>query len=118
MKLVKLLAGAALAVGLATAASAEDKTKVGFIYVGPINDGGWSQHHHESAKKMAEHFGDKVELVYQESVPEGADAERAITQMALQGADIIFTTSFGFMDSTLNVAKKFPKVKFEHATGY
>ena len=118
MKLTKLLTGAALAIGLASAAAAADKTKVGFIYVGPINDGGWSQHHHESAKKMAEHFGDKVELVYQESVPEGADAERAITQMALQGADLIFTTSFGFMDPTLNVAKKFPKVKFEHATGY
>ncbi|MDK3017392.1 BMP family ABC transporter substrate-binding protein [Pseudodonghicola flavimaris] len=118
MKLTKLLAGAALALGLASTAMAADKTKVGFIYVGPINDGGWSQHHHESAKKMAEHFGDKVELVYQESVPEGADAERAITQMALQGADIIFTTSFGYMDATLNVAKKFPKVKFEHATGY
>jgi simple sugar transport system substrate-binding protein len=67
---------------------------------------------------MQAHFGDAVELVYQESVPEGADAERAITQMALGGADIIFTTSFGFMDPTVNVAAKFPNVKFEHATGY
>ncbi len=67
---------------------------------------------------MEAHFGDKVETVYQESVPEGADAERAITQMALQGANLIFTTSFGYMDPTINVAKKFPNVKFEHATGY
>ena len=57
--------------------------KVGFIYVGPINDGGWTQHHHTSAMKMKEHFGDAIELVYQENVPEGADAERAMTQMAL-----------------------------------
>ena len=67
---------------------------------------------------MEEAFGDKVETIYQESVPEGADAERAITQMALAGADLIFTTSFGYMDPTINVAQKFPNVKFEHATGY
>jgi simple sugar transport system substrate-binding protein len=117
MKLVKLLASASLAIGLATAAMA-DKTKVGFIYVGPVGDGGWTFHHDEGRKAVEEHFGDKVETVYQESVPEGADGERAITQMALQGADLIFTTSFGFMDPTINVAKKFPNVKFEHATGY
>ena len=63
-------------------------------------------------------FGDKVETVYVESVPEGADAERVMTQMALNGADLIFTTSFGYMDPTINVAAKFPNVKFEHATGY
>ena len=117
MKLVKLLASASLAIGLASAAMA-DKTKVGFIYVGPVGDGGWTYHHDEGRKAIEEHFGDKVETVYQESVPEGADGERAITQMALQGADLIFTTSFGFMDPTINVAKKFPNVKFEHATGY
>jgi hypothetical protein len=59
-----------------------------------------------------------VETIYQESVPEGADAERAITQMVLSGAGLIFTTSFGFMDATVNVAEQFPDVKFEHATGY
>jgi simple sugar transport system substrate-binding protein len=117
MKLAKLLASATLAMGLATAAMA-DKTKVGFIYVGPVGDGGWTFHHDEGRKAVEEHFGDKVETVFQESVPEGADGERAITQMALQGADLIFTTSFGFMDPTINVAKKFPNVKFEHATGY
>ncbi|KPP86714.1 MAG: simple sugar transport system substrate-binding protein [Rhodobacteraceae bacterium HLUCCO07] len=118
MKLTHILASAAMALGLATAAVAQDKTKVGFIYVGPVGDGGWTYEHDQARKAVVEHFGDKVETVYQESVPEGADAERAISQMALQGADLIFTTSFGFMDATVDVAKKFPDVKFEHATGY
>jgi simple sugar transport system substrate-binding protein len=107
-----------LALGLASAAAAQDKTRVGFIYVGPIGDGGWTYEHDKGRLAVEAHFGDAVETVYQESVPEGADAERAITQMALQGADLIFTTSFGFMEPTLAVAEKFPNVKFEHATGY
>jgi len=118
MTLTRLLTTAALALGLATAAGAQDKTRVGFIYVGPIGDGGWTYEHDKGRLAVEEHFGDAVETVYQESVPEGADAERAITQMALQGADLIFTTSFGFMEPTLAVAEKFPDVKFEHATGY
>jgi simple sugar transport system substrate-binding protein len=115
-----LAAGMALALGAPALAGShgDGPLKVGFIYVGPINDGGWTQHHHHSAMEMKEHFGDEIELVYQESVPEGADAERALTQMALGGADLIFTTSFGFMDPTINVAQKFPDVKFEHATGF
>ncbi|MEP2530112.1 BMP family ABC transporter substrate-binding protein [Shimia sp.] len=117
MKLTKLLTSAAMALGLATTAMAAD-TKVGFVYVGPVGDGGWTYEHDQGRKAVVEEFGDKVETVYVENVPEGADAERVITQMALQGADLIFTTSFGYMDPTINVAKKFPKVKFEHATGY
>ena len=117
MKLTKLLASAAVALGMATAAHAAD-TKVGFIYVGPVGDGGWTYEHDQGRKAVEEAFGDAVETFYQENVPEGADAERAITQMALQGADLIFTTSFGYMDPTINVAAKFPNVKFEHATGY
>ena len=109
---------AAFAAGMGAPVRANDKIKVGFIYVGPINDGGWTQHHHHSAKEMVEHFGGAVDFVYQENVPEGPDAERAITQMCLGGANIIFTTSFGYMDPTINVAAKFPNVKFEHATGY
>ncbi|ANT62189.1 ABC transporter substrate-binding protein [Salipiger sp. CCB-MM3] len=119
MKRRTLLASAAVGLALAAApAFAQDVPKIGFVYVGPVNDGGWSQHHHESAMKMKEHFGDQIELIEQESVPEGADAERVLTQMALSGADLIFTTSFGYMDPTINVAAKFPDVKFEHATGY
>ncbi len=118
MKFTKLLTSAAVALGLATTAMADDKTKVGFVYVGPVGDGGWTYEHNKGRLAVEEHFGDKVETTFVESVPEGADAERVITQMALQGADLIFTTSFGYMDPTINVAKKFPKVKFEHATGY
>ncbi len=118
MKRRTLLASAAAAALVAGKVSAQDKVKVGFVLVGPKNDGGWSQHHYEAAEQMKEHFGDAVELVVQESVPEGADAERVLTQLSLAGTDLIFTTSFGYMDATLNVANKFPKVKFEHATGY
>ncbi len=118
MKLTSLLATAALGLGLATAAVAQDKTKVGFVYVGPVGDGGWTYEHDQGRKAVVEEFGDKVETVYVENVAEGPDSERVMTQMALDGADLIFTTSFGYMDPTINVAKKFPNVKFEHATGY
>lgn len=111
-----LAAAAALALGLAGSASAQ--TQVGFIYVGPVGDLGWSYEHNEGRLAVEEHFGDAVETSFVESVPEGADAERVMTQMALGGADIIFTTSFGYMDPTINVAEKFPDVVFEHATGY
>ncbi|WP_133485744.1 BMP family ABC transporter substrate-binding protein [Aliiroseovarius marinus] len=118
MRVLKsLLATAALATGLAGAAVAEDKTKVGFIYVGPVGDGGWTYEHDKGRQAVEAAFGDKVETVYVESVSE-SNAEGPITQMALSGADLIFTTSFGFMDATLAVAEKFPNVKFEHATGY
>ncbi len=121
MKRRSILAAGVAALALATTGAYADghaKTKVGFIYVGPIGDGGWTYEHDKGRLAVEEAYGDKVETVYQESVPEGADAERAITQMALQGADIIFTTSFGYMDPTNAVAAKFPDVKFEHATGY
>ena len=120
MKLLKSALVAIMALGTALPVLAEShaKTKVGFIFVGPIGDGGWTYEHNQARLAVEKEFGDKVETVYQESVPEGADAERAMTQMALSGANLIFTTSFGYMDATINVAKKFPKVKFEHATGY
>ncbi len=104
--------------GKAAFAQGLEKAKVGFVYVGPIGDGGWTFQHHEGALAVQQEFGDKVEIVWQENVPEGADAERVLTQMALSGCNIIFTTSFGFMDPTNAVAAKFPDIKFEHATGY
>lgn len=120
MKRRTLLATAAigLGLGLAGAAQAQDKVKACFVYVGPIGDGGWTYQHDQGRLAVIEAFGDKVETAYQENVPEGADAERVLTQMALSGCNIIFTTSFGYMDPTNNVAAKFPNVKFEHATGY
>ena len=120
MTMKTILASATLALGLATGAAADghEPTTVGFVYVGPIGDGGWTYEHDKGRLAVEEAFGDKVETVFVESVPEGPDAERVMTQMALQGADLIFTTSFGYMDQTIAVAEKFPDVKFEHATGY
>ncbi len=111
-------AAAASAAALGLPARAQSPLKIGFVYVGPIGDGGWTYQHDQGRLAVEAEFGDQVETIYQESVPEGADAERVLTQMALSGAGLIFTTSFGFMDATVNVAEKFPDVKFEHATGY
>jgi len=119
MTLKSVLLGASILAGLASGAIAQDDpVKVGFIYVGPVGDGGWTYEHDQARLAVVDHFGDAVETVYVESVPEGPDAERVLTQMALEGADLIFTTSFGFMDSTVNVAAQFPDVRFEHATGF
>ena len=118
MNLKTLLASAAIATGLAGAAAAQDSTTVGFVYVGPVGDGGWTYEHDQGRLAVEEHFGDAVETVFVESVPEGPDAVRVMQQMALNGADLIFTTSFGYMDQTIEVAGQFPDVKFEHATGY
>ncbi len=123
MKLTRRLAlvGAAVAAtGLlaAPAVEAADKTKVGFVYVGPIGDHGWTYRHNEGRLAIEEAFGDKVETTYVENVAEGADAERVIRRLAQSGHDLIFTTSFGYMNPTVKVAKQFPNVKFEHATGY
>ena len=85
--------------------------KVGFIYIGPPGDHGWNYQHDVGRKAVDEAFDGKVETVFQENVPESADAERVMTQMALSGADMIFATSFGYMDPVINVAKKFPNVK-------
>ncbi len=117
-----LFATAALGLGIAFAgvASAEpmDKVKACFMYVGPIGDMGYSYQHHQGALAAKEKYGDRLEIAWQESVPEGADSERSLTQMALSGCNIIFATSFGFMDGVQTVAAKFPNVKFEHATGF
>jgi basic membrane protein A and related proteins len=111
--------GAALALALTTAvAAAQDKPKICFVYVGPHNDGGWSQGHDTARLALQEALGDKIETSYVENVPEGPDAERAIERLARSGCALIFTTSFGFMDPTIKIAEKFPDVKFEHATGF
>lgn len=95
-----------------------DPVKVGFVYVGPTGDHGWTYMHDIGRQAIVKELGDQVETTYVENVKYGPDAERVMRQMALQGVDIIFATSFGYMESMLNVAKEFPDVKFEHATGY
>ena len=110
----------ALALGLLAGGAAtaqQKKLKVGFVYVGPIGDHGYSYQHDQGRLAVEKALGDKVETTPVENVAE-ADSERAIEQLARTGHELIFTTSFGFMEPTLKVAKKYPKVKFEHATGY
>jgi simple sugar transport system substrate-binding protein len=99
-------------------ANAAEKLKVGFIYLGPIGDLGWTYQHDLARLAMLKEFGDKVETTYLENVSEGPDSERSIEQLARAGNKLIFTTSFGYMEPTLKVAKKYPNVHFEHATGY
>ena len=111
-----LATAAALALAAGGAVAQQKKLKVGFIYVGPVGDLGWSYQHDQGRKAIEKALGDKVETTFVESVPE-ADSERAIEQLARTGHGLIFTTSFGFMEPTLKVAKKYPNVKFEHATG-
>jgi simple sugar transport system substrate-binding protein len=116
----KLLTAMGLTLGLtaATSALAADPVKVGFVYVSPTGEAGWTYQHDIGREHLEATFGEKVETTFVENVPEGADAERVLTQMAKNGHDLIFTTSFGYMNATLKVAKKFPNVKFEHASGY
>ncbi|MEM7043998.1 MAG: BMP family ABC transporter substrate-binding protein [Pseudomonadota bacterium] len=113
-----LAAVAVAALSAGSAAAQDDPTKVGFVYVGPIGDHGWTYRHDIGRQAIEAEFGDKVETSFVESVSEGPDAERVIRQLASDGHDLIFTTSFGFMNPTVKVAKQFPDVKFEHATGY
>ena len=116
---------AAIACGLALVtlpAAAQTKAgeplKIGFVYVSPIGDAGWTYQHDIGRKEMEKALGGKVTTKYIESVPEGADAERVIRELAQSGHNLIFTTSFGYMNPTEKVAKQFPKHMFDHATGY
>src|SRR4051795_8549799 len=116
-----LVAATAVLLGAAASlsgASAADKLKVGFIYLGPVGDLGWTYQHDLARLAMVKEFGDKVETTFLENVSEGPDAERSIEQLVRAGNKLIFTTSFGYMDPTLKVAKKYPNVHFEHATGF
>jgi len=117
-KIILALATSAAVLGFSVAASAQDKTKICFIYVGSKTDGGYSEGHDRGRQDLEKALGDKIETAYLENVPEGPDAERAVERMARSGCALVFTTSFGFMDATIKVAQKFPDVKFEHATGF
>ncbi|HEY9237535.1 MAG TPA: BMP family ABC transporter substrate-binding protein [Burkholderiaceae bacterium] len=99
-------------------APAAPPLKIGFVYVAPLADAGWVHQHDEGRKAVEAALGAKVKTTFVENVPEGADAERVIRDLAQQGNQLIFTPSFGYMEPTLKVAKDFPDVKFESVTGY
>ena len=92
--------------------------KIAFAYVGPVGDGGWTFSHDQARKALEKEFGDKIVTSFVENVPESADAERVIRDMASQGNKLIFGTTFGYMEPMVKIAPDFPDVKFEHATGY
>ena len=92
--------------------------KAGFVYVSPVTDAGWTRQHDEGRKAVEKALGNQVKTTFVADVPEGADAERVIRDLAQQGHQIIFTPSFGYMEPTLKVAREFPNVKFESVTGY
>ncbi|MBE7732458.1 BMP family ABC transporter substrate-binding protein [Devosia faecipullorum] len=92
--------------------------KIGFVNVGPKDDNGWTYGHWVGAEAIKAEFGDQVEITFVESVAEGPDCERVLRELAQQGNKIIFATSFGFGDYVIKVAREFPDVVFEHATGY
>jgi len=118
----KVLCTAAIVPALALTASAsaaeKEPLKIGFVYVSPIGEAGWTWQQDIGRKEMEQALGDKIKTQYVEDVPEGADAERVIRDLAQQGNKLIFTTSFGYMNPTLKVARQFPDVKFVHSTGY
>ncbi|AZO23836.1 MULTISPECIES: BMP family ABC transporter substrate-binding protein [unclassified Mesorhizobium] len=117
-KLLIALMTTTAALSLAATAEAADKLKACWVYTGPIGDFGYSYQHDQGRLEVEKALGDKVETAYLENVSEGPDADRAFERLAREKCKIIFGTSFGFMDAEVKVAKKFPKVMFEHATGY
>ncbi len=113
----KPAAPAAAPAASAPAAKAEP-LKIAFAYVGPVGDGGWTFAHDNGRKAIEKEFGDKVVTSFVEKVPESADAERVIRDMASQGNKLIFGTTFGYMDPMMKLAPDFKDVRFEHATGF
>ncbi|AOV02332.1 MULTISPECIES: BMP family ABC transporter substrate-binding protein [Delftia] len=102
----------------APAAAATEPLKIAFAYVGPVGDGGYTFAHDQGRLALEKEFGDKIKTSYVESVPEGADAERVLRDMAANGNKLVFGTTFGYMEPIQKIAPDFPDVKFEHATGY
>ncbi len=111
-------APAPVAAASAPAPAAAQPFKAAWVYLGPVGDAGWTFAHDQGRKAVEAEFGDKVKTTIVEKVPESADAERVIRDLATQGNKIIFATSFGYMEPMVKVAAEFPDVKFEHATGY
>jgi len=116
-KLLVLLLSLALVIGVFVGCeSSSDEFVVGFIYVGPVGDGGWTYAHDQGRLALEEQLG--VKTLYKESVPETQEVENEIRTMIDQGAKVIFATSFGYMDFVANISEEFPEVKFYHCSGY
>ena len=111
-------APAAPAPAAAASAPKAEPLKIAFAYVGPVGDGGWTFAHDNARKALEKEFGDKIKTSFVESVPESADAERVFRDMAGQGNQLVFGTTFGYMEPMLKVAADNKGIKFEHATGY
>jgi basic membrane protein A len=111
-------AGGEAAESGAAEAGSEEPLRVAFIYISPPGDLGWTYEHDQGRIETQEHFGEEIETVFIENVPEGSDSGRVMRQYAEQGFDMIFATSFGYMDYMHEVAAEFPDVRFEHASGY
>jgi simple sugar transport system substrate-binding protein len=117
----KLVGGGAVLSALPSVirpAAAAAPLKVGFIYLGPVGDFGWTYQHDIARKAAVEHFGDKIQTTFVENVAEGPDSEKVLNDLANSGHKLIFATSFGYMNYVINSAKRHPAVFYEHATGY
>ena len=117
-RLVGAGAAASALPALVSPARGADPLKVGFLYLGPVGDFGWTYQHDIARKAAIEHFDDKIKTTYVENVAEGPDSEKVLNDLANQGHKLIFATSFGYMNYVLNSAKRHPAVFYEHATGY
>ena len=106
-----------LAAFAAAPAGAQEKLKVGFVYIGPVGDHGWTYEHNRGRLAIEKALADQVETMYVENVPEGPEAGNALEDLIARGAQLIFTTSWGYGDATVAAARRHPEVHFEHATG-
>ncbi len=116
MRIGKVILVLLLSVLVSSAFAGDEEMSIGFVYVSPIGDAGWSYAHDQGRVAVDKMEG--VKTSYVEAVPEGPDAERVILNMARKGYKIIFATSFGYMDPMLKVAKQFPEVTFLHCSGF
>ena len=113
------LLGASVALSAApTLVRADGPLKIGFVYLGPVGDFGWTYQHDIARKTASDHYGSKIETTFVENVAEGPDSEKVLNDLANSGHQLIFATSFGYMNYVVNAAKRHPKTFFEHATGY
>ena len=116
--LIKTGVAAAALPLIGSRAFAQEKLKIGFVFLGPIGDYGWTWAHNKGREALEAELGGQVETVYVENVAEDASAIPVMRDLAQQGCKLIFTTSYGYMDQTIQVASEFPDVKFEHCTGF